>query len=540
MPSAPLSPLLRRFAPLLAWSLVLLWHSLQYNFVTDDAYISFVFARNFAEHGQLVFNAGGTPVEGYTNFTWTLLLGVLMWLGLPPEVMSLVLGTAFGIATLWVGWRLMVHVLDDRDSAWAHLPAGFLAMSAGYACWSSGGLETQLFTFLVTTAITLYALAKERAALLPWMAAVLALACMTRPEGLLVVGVIGGHRLAGNIAGERRVLPSRDEWRCLAVFLLIWAPWQAWRWWYYGYPLPNTYYVKAAGQPPNPEAYHRALIANGLYYVGQWLRQTGLLVGAPIALAGLVVARWRSRRFYLGSVLVPLTALYLIYTVRVGGDFMGLHRFIMPLLVFAALGMALGLWLLASTLPSRLRSWAPFVIALLLAAYGVSQWRLTVRSLAPDNWRADHGIDTPGYLWVYAHDRALIGAHMRDCFTDDDFSIVGGAGAKPYVGRVRSIDVFGLVSEVIAQQVPPTRPRAGHNKWGPDALLHEVYEPTFVFSCYALHPTPAAPSLPCASYWLRHGYERVTLHIPGLLERGEYYTFLKQRTRDFTCPGLSP
>ena len=32
---------------------VLVAHSLTYNFVTDDAYISFVFSRNLAEHGEL-------------------------------------------------------------------------------------------------------------------------------------------------------------------------------------------------------------------------------------------------------------------------------------------------------------------------------------------------------------------------------------------------------------------------------------------------------------------------------------------------------
>ncbi len=65
--------LLRRALPLAAIALVLVWHSLQYNFVTDDAYISFVFSENFAEHGQLLFNHGHPPVEGYTNFLWTFL-----------------------------------------------------------------------------------------------------------------------------------------------------------------------------------------------------------------------------------------------------------------------------------------------------------------------------------------------------------------------------------------------------------------------------------------------------------------------------------
>src|SRR5256885_17266050 len=79
-------------------AVVLIVHSLAYNFVTDDAYISFVYSRNFAEHGELAFNLG-TPVEGYTNFLWTLVLGLLAIVGVPPEWSSRVLGTACGLAT---------------------------------------------------------------------------------------------------------------------------------------------------------------------------------------------------------------------------------------------------------------------------------------------------------------------------------------------------------------------------------------------------------------------------------------------------------
>src|SRR5262245_30566540 len=89
---------------------VLVWHSLLYNFVTDDAYISFVYSRNFAEHGELTFNLGDR-VEGYTNFSWTVLLGVLMKLGIAPEVSSRVLGTICALGTLYVAMRTMERAL---------------------------------------------------------------------------------------------------------------------------------------------------------------------------------------------------------------------------------------------------------------------------------------------------------------------------------------------------------------------------------------------------------------------------------------------
>src|SRR5215467_6212589 len=112
-------------------AIVLVVHSLAYNFVTDDAYISFVYSRNFAEHGQLAFNLG-SPVEGYTNFLWTFVIGLLMIPGIPPEVSSRVLGTACGLATLYVVFRATERALG-RKTPWAAVPSLVLACSSGFA-----------------------------------------------------------------------------------------------------------------------------------------------------------------------------------------------------------------------------------------------------------------------------------------------------------------------------------------------------------------------------------------------------------------------
>src|SRR4051812_8768436 len=45
------------------------------SFTIDDAYISFRYARNFAHGDGLVYNLG-ERVEGYTNFLWTVILGL--------------------------------------------------------------------------------------------------------------------------------------------------------------------------------------------------------------------------------------------------------------------------------------------------------------------------------------------------------------------------------------------------------------------------------------------------------------------------------
>jgi len=495
-------------------AVVLVVHSLAYNFVTDDAYISFVFSRNLAEHGQLAFNLGH-PVEGYTNFLWTAALGILMIPGIPPEISSRVLGTGCALATLYVVFRVMERALE-RKTPWAAMPALLLACSSGFACWTSGGLETQLFTLLVVVAIDGVVAGNLRRA-----AIALALAAMTRPEGLLVAAVLGGVWLVVH----RRI--GRKELVGAAWFLGIWAPWFAWRWWYYGWPFPNTYYVKASGPWASPAMAHE-MWRHGGHYLWVWLKQTHLVYVLPIALAGIGWVKPRTPRFTLALSCGVLSALYLVYAASVGGDFMGLHRFIMPVFACAAIAVTLGL----ERIP-----YGRFAAPVVVVAFAITQLLLTRTSLDPKNTNSDDGIDTPAFLIVYTEDRAAIGRAMEPCFHADDFSIVGGAGAQPYYGRMRGIDVFGLVSDRIAHEEPRIRARAGHTKFGSDKLLAE-YDPTFVFSCYAIHATPTPPPLPCnTAFWTQRGYEPVTMKIPGMQQSGEYYTFLAKKARDFQCPG---
>ncbi len=517
-------------------AIALVLHSLAYNFVTDDAYISFVYSRNLAEHGELTFNLG-SPVEGYTNFLWTALLGGLMVAGIAPEVSSRVLGTACAVLTLYVVFRMVERALG-RKTPWAAVAPLLLACSSGFACWTSGGLETQLFVLLCAIALDAVVAAEEFAneRALRRGGIALALAAMTRPEGVLIAAALGVVRLVCNLVARRRVI-ARDELLAIACFLVLWAPWFAWRWWYYGWPFPNTYYVKASG-PWAPPTLAADMWKSGLYYLWTWLLQTKLLYALPIAAAGLVTAPPRSPRFALALGCAVLGAAYLPYAVSVGGDFMGLHRFIMPMFVVAAVAVVLGLEWLVERLPVRRRNAAAIGAGIaLVVGFAITQVLLTSQSLRWGNFDNDRGIDTPAFLIVYTEDRAAIGRAMAGCFRPDDYSIVGGAGAQPYYARMSGIDVFGLVSRRIAHEEPRTRARPGHTKWGNDALLAS-YDPTFVFSCYAIHAAPAQPRLPCAGFWLARGYEEVTMHVPELQQQGTYYTFLAKKSRDFQCPGL--
>ena len=82
---------------------------------SDDAYISFRYARNFANGYGLVFNPGQPPVEGYSNFLWVVVLAGAARLGFDipgaAQVLSIVLAAIALIELALALHRLAYHWL---------------------------------------------------------------------------------------------------------------------------------------------------------------------------------------------------------------------------------------------------------------------------------------------------------------------------------------------------------------------------------------------------------------------------------------------
>jgi hypothetical protein len=508
------------FALVAVAAAVLIAHSLVWNFVTDDAFISFVYSRNLARHGQLVFNLG-ERVEGYTNFLWTVLLAGLLKLGLAPELTSRVLGTAAAVGTLvttaFASRRVRALGARWEWSPWDALPALLLAGVPGFACWASGGLETALFTFLVTLGVTAYFGEHERDRP-SWRSAVaFGLAALTRPEGILFFALTLLHR-GIILLSRRRFLPRAAELRWVAWFCALVVPHLLWRRWYYGWWLPNTFYIKSSGGA--------GTWAQGAFYLRLMIVELHLWVVPLLAIAGLVARRERGMLTLVGYASLVVGSFYL-YVLSVGGDFMGLYRFAMPVVPLLALTAAAGVRLVAS----RLRLAAPAAAALalaLLAGHAAHAYTVDKRSLRTD---ADAGpagnIDHPGYLRWYTADRAAVGKWFGQYARPDDYAAVGGAGAQVYYSGIASLDCFGLSDEYIAHKVAPMSARPGHQKYAPlDYQL--ARKPTIVTSNYykleRYTPPPAE-----AAMWSARGYHYVSVEVPGLSSR--WYSFLLRNDR---------
>jgi hypothetical protein len=289
--------------------------------VCDDAFISMRYAQNLVRGLGLVFNAG-EKVEGYTNFLWTLFMAGGLKTGVNPVGLTMVLGALsyFGtVATFAViSWRLI-----ESAAARFFLPVTALALLLHHDAhiYATSGLETAWVTLLISAGFALLLLGRStRAALAAGL--ILTLSVLSRPDAMIFV--VAG--LVFLVWEQRRI--NLRVLAFIAPLVLIYAPYWLWRYNYYGYPFPNTYYAKSAYLP-----YYE----QGWRYIGLYARSYYLFYLVPL-LALLLIGQERKRllaptRWHDTTRALVLTLLFLVpyvaYVVRVGGDFM-FARFLIP------------------------------------------------------------------------------------------------------------------------------------------------------------------------------------------------------------------
>ena len=314
---------------LLGWMVALSW------WLTDDAFISFRYARNLLDGHGLVFNPG-ERVEGYTNFLWTLeLAGIWGLFGVRPEHSAPWLSVLFTVGTLAaVLYQIARMPFLRRRGLVAWMSMGLLCGSATFAVWTSaGGLETRQFTFFIVAAVVLLSVHRSSRLGLLSVSVSLGLASLTRPEGLLIAGCCIGWFVLQSMAdaskpdirgagGRRSVrgdtvvvrMLKRVDWRavaCLALpFALMVGAHFLFRFLYYGELLPNTYYAK----------FVRPWWDMGLRYYAAAGLETGLYLLVPLVAAGAWL-RWWSHRDSIYSLSLLCVGLHAVYVLRLGGDF---------------------------------------------------------------------------------------------------------------------------------------------------------------------------------------------------------------------------
>lgn len=451
-------------------------------FTVDDAYISFRYAENFAQGDGLVFNKGEF-VEGYTNFLWVILLGLLKKIDIDVSSSSLWLGITTSLLTLGfmflISQQISLKYSTVSKSFWDvrhFIGILFLATSPAFGIWTVARLETPLFSCLLTGAIWLHLREMQQPIRFPISACCFGILALTRPEGMMYFGLTMLYSLV--FGWRTRQLEQWRFWKPVLLFLIIVLPHLLWRWYYYGDLLPNTYYMRVGGE----------FRLSGIKYAYEFFLTYGGF--SFFLLCSFLLLLYRSREYWVGCILC-LFGMSVLYFIYVGGDWMPGFRFFVPILPLFFLCLQEGLrelW----TLWSRKSGW----LALLAVASLMIVILLNHAAIFITNPRIDTQYD--GHV--------EIGKFLRDYAEPHDVLAAIDIGAMAYFSGLRTIDYFGLADRHIAR-LEPKLYTFDPGFWGrqslqvkadPDYVLAQ--QPRFIELNTKNHPPTLEATLPADPY----------------------------------------
>jgi hypothetical protein len=387
----------------------------------EDAAMLLRYSEHFAQGHGITWNVGEKPVEGATDFLYMATIaaisklsgfGVIFsarlliaacWLLLPPLIFLATRWTLAG--NRWFCASLALYMAAGPVSKYISTCFGaiMVALAVAVTWWLANQLIYRKITWTVSFGMAFGALTLG----------------LIRPEGnLLALFML----LAVIIKRGRRSFPVFAAF--FAVFASLGLGYFLWRWHYFGYLLPNPFYIKGDGH----------LYLDGLKH--SIANVTKMLWPAiPIAFLGL---RSRQSRSNLFAMLVPF-ALFTGIWVLLSNENNHLMRFQFPLVPLVLISLPTLTWNLSRDLKLPELSGFSRPTRIALIAVGLSSLLICISAFqriyspldAPSS-----GVVFPDYLRQFAN-RGYVMA-------------VTEAGQFPFYSKWKAIDALGLNDAHIA------------------------------------------------------------------------------------------
>ncbi|MSQ44290.1 MAG: hypothetical protein EXR45_08835 [Chloroflexi bacterium] len=417
----------------------------------DDAFITYWAAHTLARFGEIV-NYDGDRVEQSSSVLHTVLLGILhAATGINLPTLGVTVSAGAAVIAIWLIGRL-AHLIGTPRT----LAQVYLATATPFLYWAFGGLETTLnaaavIGFLI--AYYAYRLKPDRARLLAFAATTTAILTV-RPETFLIVG--GFLVATGSIEVHLR-RAWLEHLHMGAVATALTGLQFAWRWSYFGSLLPQPVAAKVG-----PQAFALDRITGGITYALTTIGQYPVVVLSLVM--AIAFARGVRRPDPIRSRMAPLAvfvAIYILFVLTSGGDWMEGGRFFVPILAPAII-LAFCWYGPVLTRGSVIITIVGINIA--TSCLFAQEWS-TSSVLGDRSFRDAFPTDTTPYSWFEAQNRT----HYRDLIflnavrpvidfyvdavPNEPLVIMSGqAGLVPFhlvqehYGRLRFIDQFGLTT----------------------------------------------------------------------------------------------
>ncbi len=394
-------------------------------FVTDDAWISVRYAENLAQGAGPVWNPGGPRVEGFSNPLLVYLEALADLCGWSAMSAARVLGVASGLMCIGLVHHLGRAVVGDRAAMVGTLLTG---VSAPFALWAVGGLETTLTAAVLTAAVLVLArsdggrpvAAGALLALLPWL----------RPEGLVAALAVAG--LGEGFLLLRRRTRGRALRRLLGVAglpVLSQAVLELVRLRVYGHLLPNSVLYKSG--------------TGGAFDVAEKFVDQSALV---LVLAGTGTVLLRRRQLLL---VVPV-AVYLTGSIGTLDSANAYSRFFMPVWPQVALLAGVGAAAVVAGVAGRRGAVAGATLAGLTSLATVIVLPANIEEVDDRQQR---------YTACLVAAREDVTRYLVAHTSPDSFFAISDAGLVPArAGGRTAVDSF-LLNDPLIQQTGPLDPK---------------------------------------------------------------------------------
>jgi len=427
--------------------------AVRHAWLCDDAYITFRTVDNFVNGYGLTWNVS-ERVQVYTHPLWLMLLSAVYLFTREAFFSSQVLSIAVSLLAVAV---LATRVAASRAAAC--LGVAILAASKAFVDYATSGLENPLTHLILVAFFLVYFKSDSRPKTLFLLALLAASAMLNRLDaGLLLLPPL--------VAAWARSRQARGLGAVAAGFVPL-ILWETFSFFYYGTLLPNTALAKLNfGLIGRPE-----LLEQGWHYLSDSIKVdpvTLSVIGAGLALP-LARKAWRALPISAGVVL------YLVYIVRIGGDFMS-GRFLTAPLVAAVAILVSGALRLRQEI--YLATCVPLVVLVLRTPYSPLLTSPEYGAdVPPERWINPYGIaDERAYYYPHT---GLLMALERAGLPDHEWAMAGRAArlkgpaivqdmAIGFLGyfagpRVHVVDQLGLADPLLAR-LPPADPdwRIGH------------------------------------------------------------------------------
>lgn len=279
--------------------------------VGDDSYITMRSVDNFVNGYGLTWNPG-TRVQTYTHPLWMMFLTFLYFFTHHAYGSLILLSITFSIAT----FVLVLNKVEDDMTLF--LGWCMLVLSNAFVDYSTSGLENPLSHFLLIVFALLYIKFGDH----------------RDGKQLFAITFVMGLTILNRIDLALIVLPPlfeivarkgvRKQWW---IVILGFSPLILWEFFsliYYGFPFPNTYYAKLHTGIASQDLAKQGL----LYFFNSiaWDPITLSLIVASLLLS-LLHGNKQRRVISIGIVM------YLLYILKIGGDFMSGRFFSAPFIL---------------------------------------------------------------------------------------------------------------------------------------------------------------------------------------------------------------